>query len=471
MTTNTISSVVLADSDKLINGIEISGVIDVSIGNSSDLSTIFVPTDAKYTITKKYWNNNINNIFSFEDLRKYTLCLEIKANEGYTFDNSPFIKVNGQEKTDISLSRFENTLYVNIGYSFLKPIDKIELPEFPNSVPIGAINIPIPVDQHKPLIETDKYTVKSYWFNYVEGVNSAYRGEVDGVFEEGRIYVYTFTVDANEGYEITDSTVFTVGGKQISRNSIYNDYNDFHAHINKLYNHSSRKAISTVDLTVEAPVVGNPVNIKAETNSKGVLLKDFIIEGSANPIKRIPSELGNMKLTHVELNGSYSADKYYTAKGIIQAEKGYYFTEDLKIKINGKDADIFHYYMFNMLNQSCPTQYNPFIFYFGKAIEEPRSNENSSTFEPKSESKTESKTVVRTEDNIENASEIVSDNSVSQETLIDNTTSNVDATPEVESKNSSVLIIILVSVCILILCGVATYVFFYFKRKNITKIN
>lgn len=475
-----LSPKVFAASDELIQEIEITGVVDAQIGNSPDINSIAVPSDANYKITYKSWyepNNPVDskNFSCFEDLHRYWLEIKLEPNDGYSFDNSPLVKINGEEKPGMSISRWEKVMRIVIVYSFLRPIDKIELPAFPDAVPMGETWTEKSWKDSHPKIETDKYSVEGYWNYRLETGNYIRKGVFEGTFEEGPIYIYHIEVKAHvlKGYEITDSTIFMVNGQQVSIQNAYNYWDYSMAYLFKSYNHSTKKAISSVDLTIEKPVDGNKIDKNVLVHTEGVKLSEFVIEDSLNPDKRVPSLLENAKFSYLESSGNYLTNRYYTAIGKIEVEKGYYFSENLRIKINGQEANIFLRYPLGYMSPSSPELYSNFMLYLGKPGAKPVSSQQVTESKTATESKheenmnsgeqemvSEPNEGSKTENSLLPSAGVVLENTVSDRNSAD------DATADTEKKNTALPIVLAVASGVVLLGGIGVGVFYFLKKKN-----
>ncbi len=483
----------LAASDKMISSVSVTGVVDATVGNSPNSDSISVPSNANYTIESKWWTNvtqSTSNFAKFEDAHKYRLTVIIKPKDGYRFDNSPELTVNGKEAIGKYHVLFGEQMQLELTYSFLKEIDKIELPAFPTEVPLGE-NYIRSDGNRTPTIDTEKYSVYEYWLYSQTSGGNVYQGEFDGVFEDGILYGYEYHIGVHSGYEITDNTVITVGGKEIS--GIYNHVDDSGASIYKIYNLSDKKAIHTVNITVAKPTVGASVDNTCEIDIDSVTVKEFVWEDSANSKLVKTEELGNQKLSYTPSTGTYSQDRYYCAKGFLQAKSGYYFAEDLVVKINDVQVESFDYYSYGMFNKGSPMEYFVFESFFGKAVkatesnlltsselyQEPVSGELQSSSSASSEEGSydtvldqSSPGATTIETNVSN--ELQSSSSASSEegsydTVLDQsssetTTIEINATGVEKGKGSPLPIIILVVAVALVSGCVAAY-FVYFRKK------
>lgn len=464
-------STVLA-ADKNIDGIEIVGV-NIAIGGTPKLDAISAPAEANYTIAKASWldqTGRTREFSKFQDLHKYTLELTVEVNEGCSMDTAPYVKVNGKAHTAAEIIQYDRKLYLNLDFSFLKPIKKIELPAFPDAVPMGQSFPSDAYPQNQKLVETDMYTVYGDWGQHIPNKGSF--GEF--VFAEDAMYFYALSVGVKNGYEITADTVFTVGGKTVSRGSVYDYFYDTNATVYRLFNHTSLKPISAVDITVAKPTVGNKIDTQAKTATVGVNIDKFFIQETTSANIIVPDEMGNTMLAMQSTSGNYVADKQYIAKGYIEAANGYYFAEDLTIRVNGKEASIFRSYIYNMFGMGSPTKNNPFILLMGKATAPTTPTTPTTTAKPTDKKPTPTTagntSIADDQSDIGEPTDAVSDvvdNTVSEQEPIDDDTTTIGATDEDDTDKKNPLPIILAVVGgVLLLGGAAVGVYFFLKKKN-----
>lgn len=433
------SSAVLvsAAADKQIAKIEISGVVDAAVGNVPETEMVAVGDKAGYEIAKLYWQDNTAKTTKFDtfcDMHKYTLNIQLKALEGYTFDNSPAVFVNGEETEGQNYPRYDDYVYITLDYSFLKKIEKIELPAFPEKVPVGEKYTPVLDTATERLVSENEYYAISSWLTWFEEGAESRFGNIGGELKDGNLYLCEYKVFANEGYEITDETEITVGGKKLPY-SIYNAVGDTEAAVYKTYNLSKMKPISVFELSVAKPTIDNAVDKKYSFDTVGVRVVDFVIDDSANKKLIDREELGVIELTNRESSGTYSADRYYAAKGIIKAASGYFFADDMKVKVNGAEADIFRYLGNEMQGKWAPHEFACFMMYFGKP------EEKVAVSEPSVDTSSEEPTEDRPGDAV------------------------VNTDPEV-NRSMPLPIIIAVSAALLICAGIVIFIILYRRKKK-----
>ena len=449
-----------AATDKVITKVEVKGVVDAVIGKVPDMNGISVPSGANYTIDNKYWQDvtaRTQSFAKFQDGHKYRLNITVKPKSGYKLDPSVALTVNGKDAYGKYKVVFGEQISIVLDYSFLKKIDKIELPAFPTSVPLGQTNNP--VWPSAPTIETEKYDVYEYWMCEKRDGGNIFHGEVSGEFTSGAIYFYEYRLSVNNGYEITEDTVITVGSKKIA-DSIYNYVDERQGSIYKVYNLSDRQAIHTINITAKKPMVGEAVDHKSTIDAKGVTVKEFLWEDSANSKLVKMTELGNQSLSYAKSSGNFKENRYYTAKGHLEAKEGYYFAEDLVIKVNGVKVDLFWALLYGLFETASPLNCVVFDCYVGKPAAKPVSSVETSSA-PSSEPTPSSEV----ESSLPESSEEVSHDTVSDESPADDKTTG-QAEPDVEEKKTSPLPIILgVAGGVLLLGGGAAAYFLWIRKK------
>lgn len=462
MTVCSLPSAVFA-ADKDIDGIEINGV-DIAIGGTPNLNAISVPSGAKYKITEKYWQDNTHatDFSQFLDLHKYTLNIAVEVDEGYAMDYAPFVKVNGKEHAAVSIVQYDKNVYLRLTFSFLKPIKNIDLPAFPATVPMGETYDCDDGSEMQFLIETETYFATRWWRQRTPGKGTT--GKF--VFAEGAMYAYQINVGAKSGYEITADTVFTVGGKAVSRDNIYHYFEDTSASICQLYNHTSLKPISTVDITVAAPAVDKKIDTQAKTTTAGVNIDEFFIQETVSANVIVPHEMGNTMLSMQSTSGNYVSNKQYIAKGYIEVADGYYFAENLTVRVNGKKAALFPSLRSGILYSGSPTHGDAFIVLMGKAA---NPTTTTTTKKPTEAKPTTTTTATPTTSVVDDQSDIGEPTDAVTDDSIENTAPVEDAITDgaTDEKKSSVLPIVLAVVGgVVLLGGAAVGVFLFLKKKN-----
>ncbi|MBE6788314.1 MAG: hypothetical protein E7539_01470 [Ruminococcaceae bacterium] len=301
-----------------IDVVEITGVTDAEVGKNATVDGIKVPDDAEYSIDYATWyDQNYEEVTGkFEDKNSYDLDIAILPNAGFEFSDEVVVIVNGE----MTLDYFSDYDFVNVTltYSFYEAIDEIALPAFPE-LKVG--------DDAKfseePVLETDEYTA----FGGVFAIDEEGNPEAfEGVIEDGNAYIYYYVVAANEGYRISDETVFKAGGKEA--NSSYNISLGNMSMIGKMYNFSDIEEITKVELTVTEPKVGATIDPE-----------DFSVpEDAGYAVEMLSwgvSADGNIENSE-EAIGEFEEGKHYYIAAILSANEGYIFADNVEISVNGQ---------------------------------------------------------------------------------------------------------------------------------------
>lgn len=454
-----------------ITDVSVIGVVAAEIGKSPTVSEISVPQSANYEIESKSWRNNTDfteNFDTFEDRHRYTLTIVVKPKDGYKFGNSPTLTVNGNDAYGKYQMNFGEKIYIILSYSFLKEIDKIELPAFPESVPVGEV-VP-PSGEVLDMIVTAEYSVKSYWMTkYYTSDKYCIVGEATDTFLNDRFYAYEYYIGVKPGYEITDNTIITVGGSK--PNGTHDCISYDRAMIYKIYDQNAFIPIHRVNITVLKPVVGQAIKNDTFTllGDRGVEMREFVWEASVNPRLVVPEELGNQQLSHAPAVGNFEAGKYYSIKGRLVAQKGYYFAEDLVVTVNGAEVDRNVIYADGPFGMGSSLGYFIFDNTFDKLEkhqEKPQTASSKSTVTQIASSSY----VSGSESAIETLSDTPADNSAvetsssSQEaSLQDDTALNLE---QETGGGSSGLVVAIVAIAACVLAGGGTAGYYFFIKKK-----
>lgn len=310
-----------------IDKVEITGVKDAVVGETASTDGIKIPEGANYEITNASWTDLTGDDQTgdftgvFADKNKYTLDIELTAKEGYEFVTTEFT-VNGKE-TKLSYNFNNAEVGLSLEYSFLDPISKIEIPAFPSEVPttMNAVS-------SEPVVQTEYYEVYGDWQEYDGSYFESV--DVDTPSESGKLYRYEYYVYTADGYEITDDTVITIGGKTPTGGYDYVD--DTYASFFKTYNlNSNYQAIKSIEFTITEPAIDADIDNKACTVSErtgfSVLQSMWFVSS-------------NGKLTSSDMaKGKFEEGKYYGFMAVMGTKEGYYFSEDIVIKVNGTVYD------------------------------------------------------------------------------------------------------------------------------------
>lgn len=281
-----------------------------------------VPEGANYTVDY-YWMDRttweeVDGEDVFLDGHRYQVQVQVEAKEGYDFAEDVAITINGVAEEDYYLDDYQfASVELNESWTFADPIDKIELPEAPESIAVGGT--PAEIDP----VDADKYTVEPMWTDMETGAPVT-------TFEDGKVYALAYFVAAKEGYEITEDTVILMGGEKYT-DMWYFGYTD--AYAAKFYV-LGIEIVDRVDITLTAPALGEkPSKITAPENDKYEILWPDWYENETGDIF---GETDDLK--------EFTTGKYIFASVNLSAKDGYAFDETTKFYVNGVEVEPFVYW-------------------------------------------------------------------------------------------------------------------------------
>ncbi len=213
-----------------IRMIDVYGMILPATGAEPDVSTLFVPEDAPYTIADAaWWRYTTMPDAPGDEIRMepgekfvegtwYYLDIDLVPKEGYFFAASEecYWRIDGTASlTDEEWSRSSGTGFDLFSADFQatsRHIDVIELNGMTETLYVGDPaktafeNVTIPTGAGYTLV-TDRKDV-----NVSKKSNSTYIKD-DALFEAGESYMITLRVAPKEGWTIDSSTVWRINGK------------------------------------------------------------------------------------------------------------------------------------------------------------------------------------------------------------------------------------------------------------------
>lgn len=275
------------------------------------------PEGANYTV-EYYWMDrttweSLDGEDVFLDGHRYWVQIQVEPKEGYDFAEDVAITVNGVDYEDYYLDDYQFA-FVELGesWTFADPIDKIELPEMPESIAVGGT--PAQIDS----VDTDKYTIDPMWIDMTTG-------DPVTTFEDEKVYLLQYGITAKEGYEITEDTKVLMGGEEYTGIWQYG-YTDGYAL--KCYV-LGIEIVDRVDITLTAPALGEkPSDITIAENDKYELLWPAWYENTTGSIFDEADEIEE-----------FTTGKYIFASFILTAKEGYAFDESTKFYVNGVEVE------------------------------------------------------------------------------------------------------------------------------------
>lgn len=207
--------------------------------------TITVPEGANYTLGEETgWYNYATGekvTDTFQDGVRYEMRADVISSFGYeTVYGETQVYVNGEKTSSYTFSY--NGLYITRSHSFAKSIDKVALPAWPE-LKVG--------DKLPEISGTGEHY--SYYVSWEIVDKDGNYVDTDTV-EDGLAYAATIYAEPEAGYEFTEDTDVTLGGKALSGWS-YQDYD--YLEDSTIYNFGAVKMIDKIELTTQIPGIGN----------------------------------------------------------------------------------------------------------------------------------------------------------------------------------------------------------------------
>lgn len=248
--------------------------------------------------------------------KDYVLDIYIEAFDGFAYTNDTVILVNGEE--------FQGTRYIYddeiyIEYELMLgnpsvPIEKVELPAFPESVQpgqtLGVEMLEVPEDA--------PYVAMSVWMDmntYEQATTVAQQG----------VYACTYVIEPNEGYEFAEDVVVTVGGQRYLGITMAQEKQMM---VMKSYS-VGYSLISKIVVTVAEPEIG--AEAESQTLELGVV--EAYVSWYANEDGDIYGEAEQVE--------TFQEGMYHYLMVQLSAAEGYAIADDLTLVINGKAVEAY----------------------------------------------------------------------------------------------------------------------------------
>ncbi len=293
-----------------------------TLGGTGSIESIQLPADAKYSLNPAYthwygYNSEFTGTFEKD---RYELSLSLVTDEGCEFTEDAKLYINGVLCE--SFYPYNNGTEADAYYtvSFRDVISKVELPALP-TVAVGDE----PSEPELEAPEGANYTIFARW---AQSTGNLSLEDCTGPFRNGTVYYLVLEVIPNAGYEFSEDTVITIGGKEFTGlTSTSTEY----ITVAKQYSFGMQ-VIDKIELTVDAPENGKtPGQITAP-------------EGAGYEIDEITWAVGKDAdmddAKDMKKSDTFAYGNYYWAGGIIRTEEGYVLSEDLVITVNGQAIDM-----------------------------------------------------------------------------------------------------------------------------------
>lgn len=277
---------------------------------------ITIPEGVNYTLGEDSgwyeYSTGVKVTGNFEDGKRYEMRAELNAKFGYEVAESPNVYINGEKTKDFGHGG--TAVYVYQFYSFAKSVAKVELPAWPE-LKVG--------DKLPDISGTGEHY--SYYVDW-DGRDADGNSLTGDTVQDNALYYATIYAYPDAGYEFTEDTKVTLGGKALSGWS-YRTYSSIEDET--VYNFGAVKMIDKVEITTDIPGYGEkggevkiPENAGYELEAAdwGVSTKDDYADAK---IATKAYTHGDHVLLVVELD----------------AKDGYMFSPNVVITINGKEYE------------------------------------------------------------------------------------------------------------------------------------
>lgn len=297
-----------------IDKVELTDIPAFEAGKEVDLSKIKIPEDANYVLSVAELRDvdNWNTVVKLEEGRAYRALIELEAKEGYQFAEYVDIYVNGELADRVwangSWAHYEDYI------SFKKQIQDIQLTNAADAK-IGETAVTTGVTAAEGTT-VEKIQVQWKKWDYDRSIYV----DFEGTFEAGNVYARDITVWIPEDSElIGDVYVNGVAAEAIESAA---DSHTFRQEFSL-----ENKEITSVNLVITPPEIGKPFNqknIQVDTDAHCFIRwKDWYSYGDKDYWSNV-----------------FDKDTLYSADLQLTPEDGYVFAEDVKVTVNGKNADV-----------------------------------------------------------------------------------------------------------------------------------
>ncbi len=269
-------------------------------------------------ITEAGWyDGNWNEAEGVFEEQKYILDLYFAPKEGFVYTEDTVILVNGEEFLGNKYF-YENDFNIEYELDFRVPgipIDRVELPAFPANVQPGQTVEPVQLQ----VPAGAAYQAFAVWVD-MESYES-----VSQLGQKG-IYACNYVIIPNDGYEISEDAVITVGGQE---HMGIKEWEDRTVVIMQVYP-LGYPTVDSLEVSVAEPVIG------AEAE-----LLTLQLEGAEVHVYWIANEDGGVNDEALQVT-TFEEGMYHFLAMEVYAQEGYALAKDLKVKVNGKTVEAYY---------------------------------------------------------------------------------------------------------------------------------
>ncbi|MBQ8893266.1 MAG: hypothetical protein IJ043_02525 [Clostridia bacterium] len=295
---------------------------EFEVGSPISPEGIEVPADAPYSLVSAVWYNDQTGEAAagfFEKGNQYRLHLALGMKNGdRAFNHRGYVStfvVNGERVIGGSIGDYYE---IDLYYSFLEfePIETVELPAFPEVAAgqqasggrIFPPNVPYEF---------------VYYYVYLDP--DGWSQTFEGIFQEGGIYYLMVSVIPQEGYGLTEDTVFLKDGEP---------YEPFV----KVFSEGIGTMLNVYGLGIETVDL---VNIQVAKPAAGEL-PDAPVTGSSPVVvtqyQWSQSDDSTMS-GYREITGAFEEEGHYWLKITVECPADRIFSNDLQITVNGAPVE------------------------------------------------------------------------------------------------------------------------------------
>ena len=282
-------------------------------------NTATVPVNAPYRATIAQWylknaEDYTASTSAFKTGKVYAFAVELEAQEGYAYTDDLRIYINGKKTTALHSEVWGGSLTLVIMADLRTPISSVTVPSFPEVEPGQTFETVVQ--------EKSGYTITTQMLvDHGEGFQP-----VRSAVKNGTVYLMCMTVTGTTK-AITKDTKIILDGKEAEG---YFDEENLAFVITKTMA-VGLTPIDTVEIFADPPEEGKPFGeITFAKNSPYYAERAKWIDSTTAQFTNYGYADGN----------TFTAGKYYALGLVLTAERGYYFTDDLKITINGQEAEL-----------------------------------------------------------------------------------------------------------------------------------
>ena len=273
------------------------------------------PAGAKYMVYTEWYDLHADEWVEsgavVQDGCSYEVNIYIECAPGYDFAEDATLTVNGRKADEDEYYCDRSEMNFHRVYTFADPIAKVELPAIPELKLGGTIPQQI------------TGSGKNYAYAVmVQGFDAEGNELTGSTVVEGGTYYSTVVAVPASGYEFTEDTVFTVGGKAPSAfaqygRAMFGDY--------KIFSFGAQKVVQQVDLTTAIPGIGQEGG-RVTTTGEDYTVEYFVWGVSPDGI--LENSQG--------AEGPYQAGDHVLLVVEVYAAEDALFSSDLKVTVNGK---------------------------------------------------------------------------------------------------------------------------------------